>query len=514
MGTNLEKLLLDDSEVRANEPNDDKQPDDTGKKSDDTQQDNENEPKDDPKEDTSISGYALKFNAPSKDLGGFIEIIDPNALADTDLSKVVLLFNHNYDQILASVANNNLTLAIDETGLKFDAQLDTSVSYIADAYRQIQNGNLSHCSFSFDVADNGDEFTTDTDGKTVRTVKQISNLYDVSVVSIAAYDETEVSTAAARSYENYLNKKESEGNHMPKETLDPNNETKQAELRSFDNYIRSRGEKRDGLTTADGNIVIPELVAQPVIEELSKQDLAKYSYGLTVSSTMGKIPVISDSQAVLSTKEELAAIPETGNGIDGVKYEVKTRAGKIILSNEILDDSAVDLSSIISDQLKRLVLNTNNAQISTILSGLTATPVTTMDDIIKAYDGKLDPNFKEIAVTNMTGLAYLDTLKYEDGHFMLMDSVSSPSGKTIFGLPLLVLNDKFLAGTPLFIGSLREAVAVITRNNLEIKYDVFDNYGTAFAAILRTDYQLLNPDAMLNLTLPTGTAATKASTKK
>ncbi|WP_187116928.1 HK97 family phage prohead protease, partial [Lentilactobacillus senioris] len=290
MGTNLEKLLLDDSEVRANEPNDDKE--DTGKKSDDTQQGTDdkkqdNEPKDDPKQDTSISGYALKFNVPSKDLGGFIEIIDPNALADTDLSKVVLLFNHDYNQILASVVNNNLTLTVDETGLRFDAQLDTGVSYIADAYKQIQNGNLSHCSFSFDVADNGDEFTTDTDGKTVRTVKQISNLYDVSVVSIAAYDETEVSTAAARSYENYLNKKESEGKHMPIETLDPNNETKQAELRSFDNYIRSHGEKRDGLTTADGNIVIPELVAQPVIEELSKQDLAKYSYGLTVSSSMG-----------------------------------------------------------------------------------------------------------------------------------------------------------------------------------------------------------------------------------
>ncbi|MGF7437736.1 phage major capsid protein [Lentilactobacillus senioris] len=511
MGTNLEKLLLDDSEVRANEPKDDKE--DTGKKSDDTQQDNENEPKDDPKQDTSISGYALKFNAPSKDLGGFIEIIDPNALADTDLSKVVLLFNHNYDNILASVANNNLTLAIDETGLKFDARLDTSVSYIADAYKQIQNGNLSHCSFSFDVADNGDEFTTDNDGKTVRTVKQISNLYDVSVVSIAAYDETEVSTAA-RSYENYLTKKESEGKHMPIETLDPNKETKQAELRSFDNYIRSRGEKRDGLTTDGANIVIPELVAQPVIEELSKQDLAKYSYGLNVSSTMGKVPVISDSQAVLATKEELAAIPETESGIDGVKYEVKTRTGKIILSNEILDDSAVDLSSIVSDQLKRLVLNTNNAQILTILSGLTATPVTTMDDIIKAYDGKLDPNFKEIAVTNMSGLSYLDTLKYEDGHFMLMDDLTSPSGKAIFGLPLLVLNDKFLPGTPLFIGSLREAVAVITRNNIELKYDLYDDFGTAFAAILRTDYQLLNPDAMLNLTLPAGTAATKASTKK
>ncbi|WP_054669073.1 hypothetical protein [Lentilactobacillus senioris] len=73
MGTNLEKLLLDDSEVRANEPTDDKE--DTGKKSDDTQQDTDDkkqdtEPKDDPKEDTSISGYALKFNAPSKDLGG------------------------------------------------------------------------------------------------------------------------------------------------------------------------------------------------------------------------------------------------------------------------------------------------------------------------------------------------------------------------------------------------------------------------------------------------------------
>lgn len=495
--TTLEKLILNSSEVRADAV---ATPENTAKADD---KDTTEQPADEPTSNT-ITGYALKFNEPSKDLGGFTEIISATALDNTDLTKVVLLFNHDYNQLLASAENNNLKLMVDETGLQFTANLDTSVSYVADAYKQIQNGNLSHCSFSFDVADGGDTFTTDEQGNTVRTVNTIEALYDVSVVSIAAYDETEVSTTAARSYENYINSEKESETNMTKTTLDPKNT--ESESRSFISFVRSRGEKRDGLNTESGKILIPEAVTKPVLEDLSRNDLASYATQYTVGSSMGKIPVISDSAAVLATKEELAAIADSDSGIGGVNYEVKTRAGKIVLSNELLDDSSTDLKAIITRQLQRLVLNTNNTNISTLLAGIKAKDVTGMDDIVKAFDGTLDPNFKQVAITNMTGLAYLDTLKYTDGHYMLMDDVTSPSGKSLFGLPLLVVNDKFLAGTSLFIGSLEEAVGVVTRNNIQVSYDLFDNYGTSFAAILRSDYQLLNTDAMLNLNLKSATA--------
>lgn len=489
----LEKLLLHSSSVRANEPVPDEPTDDP----------ETDKPTEDNTDTSTISGYALKFNEPSKDLGGFTEIIDPKALENTDLSKVVLLFNHDYNKLLASVENGNLTLTVDDTGLAFEAELDTSVSYIADVYNQVQNGNLAHCSFSFDVAENGDSWTDNDDGTATRTVLNISNLYDVSVVSVPAYDDTTVTTSAQRSYINYLKGGKQE---MVNKTIDPRQDEK-PEARDFISFIRSRGEKRDGLTTDNGKILIPEEITKPVIEELSNTDLAKYAWNVTVGTSMGKLPMISDTVAVLATKEELAAIADTDTGFAGVNFEVKTRAGKVTLSNELLDDSVVNLQQIITAQLRKLVTNTNNTNIGAILNGLTATPVADMDAIITAVDGSLDPNYKKIAITNMSGLVQLNTMKYADGHYMLQDDITAPSGKSLFGMPLLVINDKFLPGTPLYVGSLADAVAVITRNNIQVSYDLFDNYGTSFAAILRSDYQLLNKDAMLNLTLPSAKAS-------
>ncbi|MGO3732060.1 MAG: HK97 family phage prohead protease, partial [Vagococcus sp.] len=51
---------------------------------------------DEQKQGKIINGYALKFGKASKDLGGFTEVISPEALKDVDLSNVFLLQNHDY----------------------------------------------------------------------------------------------------------------------------------------------------------------------------------------------------------------------------------------------------------------------------------------------------------------------------------------------------------------------------------------------------------------------------------
>lgn len=42
-----------------------------------------------------LSGYAVVFNSPSKDLGGFKEVVDPHAFDDVDLSDVYMVSNHD-----------------------------------------------------------------------------------------------------------------------------------------------------------------------------------------------------------------------------------------------------------------------------------------------------------------------------------------------------------------------------------------------------------------------------------
>lgn len=57
----------------------------------------------------TLSGYAIVWNTPSKDLGGFKEIVSPDALKGVDLSNVLMLNDHDYTQVLASVKAGTLS---------------------------------------------------------------------------------------------------------------------------------------------------------------------------------------------------------------------------------------------------------------------------------------------------------------------------------------------------------------------------------------------------------------------
>lgn len=70
------------------------------------QQDNQDETQ--ASQPNTVEGYALLFNQPSKDLGGFVEVIDPSALDNVDLSNVVMLDQHDYTKPLASVKAGSL----------------------------------------------------------------------------------------------------------------------------------------------------------------------------------------------------------------------------------------------------------------------------------------------------------------------------------------------------------------------------------------------------------------------
>ena len=134
-----------------------------------------------------IEGYAIVFDEPT-DIG-FIEIIERGALDDCDMSDVCLKYNHEDTYlIMARTRNRSLQLQIDDHGLKVYAELiDTSSN--RDVYKSIRAGLLDKMSFAFIVSDaNWDTI----DGEDVRRITGISKLFDVSVVDVPAYDQTEV----------------------------------------------------------------------------------------------------------------------------------------------------------------------------------------------------------------------------------------------------------------------------------------------------------------------------------
>lgn len=134
-----------------------------------------------------VEGYAIVFDEPT-DIG-YIEIIERGALNGCDMSDVCMKYNHeDTTLIMARTRNKSLQLSIDDHGLKVYAELIDTQSN-RDIYKSIQAGLLDKMSFSFIVSDaNWDT----VDGQDVRRITGISKLFDVSVVDVPAYDQTEI----------------------------------------------------------------------------------------------------------------------------------------------------------------------------------------------------------------------------------------------------------------------------------------------------------------------------------
>lgn len=469
-----------------------------------------------------LSGYAIVWNTPSKDLGGFKEVVSPDALKGVDLSNVLMLNDHDYTQVLASVKAGTLKLTPDDKGLHFDATLpDTTTAN--DVFANVKAGNLDSCSFSFDVDDGSDKWEKDDQGNITRTINQIKDLFDVSVVAVPAYDSTNVDAdnsdnqnvnVNTRSYENFI---KGENKKMTEKTIIDNNE--KTETRSFEDFIRSHGEMRDGLTTSGVAAVVPDEVVTPVLElKNSKYNLAQYATVKTVSAGSGHYPIAKrNEKATLATKEELAEIADVdANMFEDVPFDVKTRAGKIALSNEIVEDAAVDIVGEVKNQLQKLVDNTDNQNIMKVLTGdkFKKETATSTDDLKKIFNVELDPALNKMWLVNQSGFNYLDTLKDSEGRYLLQPNPTAASGFSLFGAPVVMISDAVMPNNtdgsfPMIAGDISEAVAVFRRNQVTAQWDKFDQFAQGLSVIVRSDYEPISSDAAINVSLSNGKGAGK-----
>ncbi|MCH3911278.1 MAG: phage major capsid protein [Limosilactobacillus oris] len=493
---------------------------DQDKPTPDSQQDDQGQTQDS-QQPNKIEGYALMFNQPSKDLGGFVEVIDPKALDGVDLSNVIMLDQHDYSKPLASVKAGTLQLDVDDKGLHFTATIDPNVSYANDTLNNVKNGNINSMSFRFDTDDGSDSWTRDDNGQITRTVNKIKDLLEVSTVTIPSYNagNVDVDKTSIRSYNQFIESEEQD--KMQKTLLNPAENPEQPSM-AFENYIRSRGETRDGLTTKGAEAVIPEEVVNPVLElKNSKYNLANYATVKTVGTGSGHYPIATRyNTATLATKEELAEIGDVdANMFENVKFETKTRAGKIALSNEIVDDAEVDIVAEVKNQLQKLVDNTDNAEIIKVLQGDTfqKKAVANVDDLKKVFNVDLDPALQGTStwLVNQSAFQVLDTLKDNEGRYLLQPDVTAPSGFSLLGQPVVKISNKFLPdnsdGThPMILGDIAEAVAVFRRNQVTAQWDKFDMYSQGLSVVVRNDYQPISADAAFNLSLADSAKGTTA----
>lgn len=148
-------------------------------------------------------GYATTFNEPYElrqwdDWDGyrvhFVEVIDPDAFKETDMSDVIMQYNHE-GRVFARTSNNTLSLNTDDHGLFIRANLGgTEIG--RGLYEEIKGGYTNRMSFGFTVSKESRTEERDDENKVrtiTRTITGVKKLWDVSAVSIPANDGTEIS---------------------------------------------------------------------------------------------------------------------------------------------------------------------------------------------------------------------------------------------------------------------------------------------------------------------------------
>lgn len=148
-----------------------------------------------------LAGYAAVFNSPSRDLGGFVELVRPGAFRRSLLTAdhVRALYDHDSKQVLGRVGAKTLRLAENTRGLYFELDLPQT-SYARDLSALVERGDVAGCSFAFSVDGTGQRW--ERSGETVMRELIEVELAEITITANPAYTDT---TVAKRSLDDWLN---------------------------------------------------------------------------------------------------------------------------------------------------------------------------------------------------------------------------------------------------------------------------------------------------------------------
>ena len=139
------------------------------------------------KKELWLEGYAARFNSPTVlfEIDGteYKEQIAPDAMTECRMDDVIFNYNHA-GKVMARTRNRTLQLEVREDGLFIRARVDGTEEG-RKIYEEVKGGYIDRMSFAFTIR----EESYDKQDH-LWTVKRIKRLYDVSAVSIPAYDDT------------------------------------------------------------------------------------------------------------------------------------------------------------------------------------------------------------------------------------------------------------------------------------------------------------------------------------
>ena len=491
----------------------------------------------------TVSGYVNMTEQPSEILGQakkFVEKIAKGAFQraiNNVTHDIDFLAEHDNSKILASTRNKSLELYEDSKGLYMTAVI-TPTSWGKDYYELISSGILKNMSFGFRTIK--DEWKLIKPNLYERVIQELE-LFEVSVVKDPAYSQStiaargikvvedvtipdEVVVRENKKYKNILkeltNMKVEEYRYVQNKK-DLNKEQRKADYAEFNSIIR---ENRALQTTNEGATLIPQNVADLVVQKMVETSPV-FARAMKFPSTNGTLKIAREDEFAF----QASFVGEGKNLIEGalalqeVKLEQKRVGATIQLTNQLINDSAVNLPNYIASLLSRRV---GKAIEKSILTGNTAnefrgiihdkdiqniTVPTSVNNI--TYDTLFDiynsvhPDYLSGAIFIIEKSAFnvISQLKDAAGHFYMQNGiVNGRPTRTLFGAEVFV-TDSLPNTTPIVFGNIEQGYALMIKQAQGIR--LIEDSQTALAGTkfflydIYADGAVYNPQALAKLTV-------------
>ncbi|WP_142643545.1 phage major capsid protein [Enterococcus faecium] len=285
------------------------------------------------------------------------------------------------------------------------------------------------------------------------------------------------------------------------------NDKKETYTRSINQFIRTKGEKRDGLTTVGAEAVIPvDRITKPEKQPETVVDLRQHVGRVPVTTGTGSYPILRANKNKMISVAELAKNPALANPeFTKVNYEIETYRGYIPVSQESLDDSDIDLGGLVAESIQRQSLNTSNAEIAAKLQTATAKTVTTIDDLKDIVNVAIDPAYAVKFIASQSFFNELDKMKDNDGRYLLQQDVTVASGYKLLGREVVVMADDVIGKTAgdkvAFVGDPSLFVKFFDRQQASVRWVDNDVYGQLLAGFVRFDVEVADTAAGFYVTL-------------
>lgn len=273
-------------------------------------------------------------------------------------------------------------------------------------------------------------------------------------------------------------------------------------------------------TPADGGYTVPE----DIVAKIEKYRDAKASLLNLVKVVKVKT---NKGQRTFKARAQQTGFVKVGEGgkigakatpkFERVSYEIEKYAGYFPVTNEVLADSDANLGQVLVEWIGDESRVTANKLILEAIATKAATDLVNLDGIKKAINVTLGQAFKATAkiVTNDDGLQYLDTLKDENGRYLLAPMPGDVMGMTLqvgaMRVPVVVIPNSDMptegGKIPFVLGDLEEGIVYWDRAQMNIKLsdvavvgdlNAYEEDLTLYRAIEREDVTPRDTAAFVN----------------